>query len=263
MDVASLGFRTDLALLELAGSVIEDRGDHLVVTTPSNPAFYWGNFLLLERVPPAGAVEEWLARFAATFPGARHRALGFDDPHGSADDLAGFAARGLDVDVATVMLATAVNPPPHPNPEATYRPLRSDDDWAQSVSLAIASGDTEESEEYLEFVERRTASNRALCEDGQGAWFGAFLGGRLVAQLGLVGASPGLARFQSVETHPDHRRRGLAGTLVHRASEYGFAELGATTLVMVADPGYHAIRVYRSLGFTDGETQLQVEQAPG
>ncbi len=263
MDVASLGFRTDLALLELAGSVIEDRSDHLVVTTPSNPAFYWGNFLLLDRVPPAEAVEEWLARFAATFPGARHRAFGFDDPRGSADDLAGFAARGLDVDAATVMIATAVNPPPHPNPEATYRPLRSDDDWAQSVSLAITSGDSEQSEGYLEFVNRRTASNRALSEDGHGAWFGAFLGGVLVAQLGLVGASPGLARFQSVETHPDHRRRGLAGTLVHTASEYGFAELGATTLVMVADPGYHAIRVYRSLGFTDGETQLQVEQAPG
>ena len=51
MDVESLGYRTDLALLRLGGSTIEDRGDHLVVRSPYNPTFYWGNFLLLEHVP--------------------------------------------------------------------------------------------------------------------------------------------------------------------------------------------------------------------
>ena len=56
MDVASLGFRTDLALLERSGSTIDDRGDHLVITTPSNPGFYWGNFLLLDQVPAAERV---------------------------------------------------------------------------------------------------------------------------------------------------------------------------------------------------------------
>ena len=34
MDVRSLGFRTDLALLTASGSVVEDRGTHLVVRTP-------------------------------------------------------------------------------------------------------------------------------------------------------------------------------------------------------------------------------------
>jgi hypothetical protein len=32
---------------------------------------------------------------------------------------------------------------------------------------------------------------------------------------------------------------------------------------MVADPTYLAIRVYRSVGFTDSETQLQAERPPG
>ena len=36
MDVRSLGFRTDLALLTASGSVIEDRGTHLVIRTPAN-----------------------------------------------------------------------------------------------------------------------------------------------------------------------------------------------------------------------------------
>jgi 1-aminocyclopropane-1-carboxylate deaminase len=63
-----------------------------------------------------------------------------------------------------------------------------------------------------------------------------------------------------VETHPDFRGRGLAGTLVHRVSGYGFDELGARTLVMVADPDYLAIRVYRSVGFADTEVQTQLRQ---
>ena len=97
---------------------------------------------------------------------------------------------------------------------------------------------------------------------GHGAWFGAFVDGRLLSQMGLVAASPGLARFQSVETHPDARGQGLAGTLVDHVSRYGFGELGATTLVMVADPDYSAIRLYRSVGFSDGESQLQAEKPP-
>ena len=62
--------------------------------------------------------------------------------------------------------------------------------------------------------------------------------------------------------HPAYRGRGLAGTLVHHVSEYGFGELGATTLVMVADPAYLAVRIYRSVGFDDTETQLQAERGP-
>ena len=45
-------------------------------------------------------------------------------------------------------------------------------------------------------------------------------------------------------------------------SRYGFDELGATTLAMVADPSYLAIRIYRAVGFTGGETQLQAEKPP-
>ena len=37
MHVSSLGFRTDLALLTASGSVVEDRGTHLVGRTPDNP----------------------------------------------------------------------------------------------------------------------------------------------------------------------------------------------------------------------------------
>ncbi|HEU4945764.1 MAG TPA: GNAT family N-acetyltransferase [Kribbella sp.] len=85
----------------------------------------------------------------------------------------------------------------------------------------------------------------------------------MLASLGLASDGSGVARFQSVQTHPDYRSRGLASTLVHRASTYGLSELGAHTLVMVADPEYLAIRLYRALGFADSETQLQLMRPPG
>jgi ribosomal protein S18 acetylase RimI-like enzyme len=261
VEVTSLGNRTDLALLELGGSEIEDYGDHLVVRSPHNPTYWWGNFLLLDHTPASSDIDRWMDRFATALPEAKHRAFAVDGTDGTLADLDGFAERGLSVEASTVMTATSVRPPERPNRDATYRQLGSDDDWAQCLELRIACNDTDEIG-YEQFAARKVATERATVEAGHGGWFGAFLDGRLVAQMGLLAASPGLARFQTVETHPDLRGRGLAGTLVHHTSRYGFDELGARILVMVADPEYLAIRIYRSVGFAATETQLQAELPP-
>lgn len=100
MQVHSLGYRTDLALLELAGSEIEDRGDHLVIRTPANPRFYWGNFMLLEQPPEPEAIDELLTRFDATFPHSRHRALGFSGTADLSTELAPLVSAGLKLNVA-------------------------------------------------------------------------------------------------------------------------------------------------------------------
>jgi ribosomal protein S18 acetylase RimI-like enzyme len=260
MDIASLAYRTDLAMLERSGSEITDRGTHLVVRTPDNPTFWWGNFLLLTTAPSDEAeAREWLKTFEREFPEARHRTFGVDGTDGTLADLAGFADLGMETDASTVMTAEAVHEPPRPNTEATYRPLVSDDDWAQEVEVSRAG---EEFGNDLAFATARAKAERRLVEAGYGAWWGAFEGDRLLASMGLFTASDGLARFQNVKTHPDARGRGLAGTLVHRVSRYGFEELGARTLVMVADPDYLAIRIYRSVGFAETERQLQAERKP-
>jgi ribosomal protein S18 acetylase RimI-like enzyme len=260
MEIVSLANRTDLALLERAGSRVSDRGTHLVVRTPDNPTFWWGNFLLLPEPPGNTAeAEDWLGCFESEFPQARHRTFGIDATEGTVDDLASFTELGLEAEALSVMTAEAVHEPPRPCTEATYRPLTSDDDWAQQVELTRVGEDVGYD---LPFVTAKTTADRHLVEQGHGAWWGAFEGDRLLSSMGLFTASPGLARFQSVKTHPDARGRGLAGTLVHRVSRYGFEELGARTLVMVADPDYLAIRVYRSVGFADTERQLQVVRRP-
>ncbi len=262
MRVTSLGYQTDLALRVLEGAEVTGRGDCLVVRSPDNPDFWWGNFLLLAAWPGAGAGDSWLARFAAEFPLARHVALGIDS---TGEDGAGedhvvpleFIAAGLEARHDTVLTCAAVQPPPHPNTEAEIRPLASDADWRQSAELGQRCYDDGEVGDYQE---RRAAARRRLTQDGHGAWFGAFAGGRLVAQLGLLDAGGGYARYQHVETDPAARRQGLAGTLVWHAGCYGREVLGAGTLVIVADPADVAIRVYRACGFTDRESQFSFER---
>ena len=82
-----------------------------------------------------------------------------------------------------------------------------------------------------------------------------------MAQLGISSDGRGVARYQDVETHPSARRQGLAGALVRQA-RYALAELGARTLVIVADPGAAAVRVYRAAGFEASEDQLSWERPP-
>ncbi len=260
MDIRGLGWRTDLALLAISGSEIEDRGDHLVARTLDNPTFWWGNFLLLSH-PPADVDEaaHWLATFEREFPRARHRTFAVDGIASTLADASAFTDLALHAELSSVMTATAVHEPARPNTDATVRPLDSDDDWRQQVELSMA-GETIGYD--LEFCEAKAAAHRGMAKAGHGQWWGAFQDGRLLSSMGLFTASPGLARFQNVKTHPDARGRGLAGTLVHRVSRFGFDDLGAHTLVMVADPEYLAIRVYRSVGFADTESQLGVERKP-
>ena len=51
VDVTSLGLRTNLMIVTLAGGQVEDRGEYVVARSPDNPTFWWGNFLALPRPP--------------------------------------------------------------------------------------------------------------------------------------------------------------------------------------------------------------------
>jgi GNAT superfamily N-acetyltransferase len=258
MDVRSLAWRTDVALRAYAGGEVEDRGDHLVVRTPENPTFYWGNFLLLAAPPSAASVEHWVAVFEDAFPEAEHRTFGVDGCHGTLDDLSGFREAGLGVDVSSVLATDALAAAP-PVDGAQLRPLESDADWEQRIELALTDTDLVGGRQ---FATRRARAERALVEAGHGVWWGAFVDDALASTLGVFVAASGLARYQDVQTHPDHRGRGLCTALVHASGHHALTELGARRLVIVADPDADAVRIYRRAGFRDRETQLQAARMP-
>ena len=98
---------------------------------------------------------------------------------------------------------------------------------------------------------------RSLISHGKGFWLGAFLGEQLVGNLGVF-AINGCGRFQPVETHPDFRREGICRALLYEAAQLLRASHGVMQFVIVAEPDYHAIGLYRSVGFLDAQKQVGV-----
>jgi GNAT superfamily N-acetyltransferase len=262
MEVKSLGYRTDLIFPAFDGEII-DRGSYIVVRTPSNPTFYWGNFLLFEDPPAEGDYDRWRELFAKEIgvpPFTRHMTFGWDTVHGEQGIVAPFVENGFRLEKSTVLTARKLNPPAHPAPDLMVRPLVSDDDWAQSVENQVLTREPEFSEpEHRVFRERAMGRYRKMAARGLGDWFGGFLGKRLVADLGIFHTGK-VGRYQSVQTHPDFRRRGIAGSLVYQASRYAIERHGLETLVIVAETDSNAGRLYLSLGFAAAEYQVGLEK---
>ncbi len=259
-SVRSLGFRTDVMLRRMAGATVEEREGFIVVRTTANPTFYWGNFLLFPQPPEAGAPERWLRAFEAEFPEAAHVAIGVDGVDGALGAAEELRALGLTEERSVVLTAQVLATPRPADPTFDLRVLRTDEEWHQPVEFR-ESVDEDDSAGHREFVERRVAEFRALTEAGRGVYLGAFVDGILRAGLGLF-AADGLARYQNVETHPDFRGRGLASTLIVEAARLVREQQRVEQFVIVADPSYFAVDIYRRLGFRDAEQQVQWLRPP-
>jgi ribosomal protein S18 acetylase RimI-like enzyme len=242
-------------------------GDHLVVRSPGNPHHWFGNFLVFDDAPAPGDGDRWQAAFAAAFadePQVRHRAFWWDRPDGAEGAAATeLTARGfrLEREVALVAAPGEVTPHPRANRVVEIRaldPTPGADEalWEATVALAIANDAAEGSvdPDFPRFVRRRQAERRALFAAGRGAWYVALdpADGAVVAGCGVV-VTGSRGRFQAVDTAPTHRRRGIARRLVADAAADAAARHPVTELVIVADAAYHALGIYRSLGFRQRE----------
>ncbi|MEO6144646.1 MAG: GNAT family N-acetyltransferase [Dermatophilaceae bacterium] len=255
----SPGWATDLAVLEHSGSIVEDRGDHLLVRTPGNPDFHWGHCLF---VTDRGAVDDagrWVKTFQSAFPEATWVAIGLAR---MPDDQSAWADLGVDLELDDV-LTTHTLPRQTPLPEGYTVRRFSGEDWGQSVDRAVAENDrTDEHdpEGFERFARRQVEARRLLSEREVGASFGAFADGILVSDLGIVRCVT-TARYQSVGTHEEHRRRGLASHLLGFAARWS-ADRGCDRWVIVTEATNPAGRVYRSLGFAPDTGNAQAYRKP-
>lgn len=277
---AELGFRTELIFHRADGEVIDRRAEHgcRVIRTPSNPTFYWGNYLLFDRAPRPGDSERWPVLFDQLItrdqPLCTHRAFGWiEDVPG---DVEGFVSCGYRLDTVVVMQSTEVPVVPAPKVEAKLRPLATDGaeaerEWSALVELSVATRSPEYSKDgYRVFARRSVERWRALVGAGRGNWFGAFVEDagcppRLVAALGVYAEAEAqdgerLARYQSVMTDAAFRRRGVCRALVATAARYAREELGADRLIIVAAAGEMPEQLYASVGFVAAGLQRGVQR---
>lgn len=247
MNDLQLDWATDLAILELSGSTVERRPDHLLVRTPHNPDYHWGNCLLVTDAGAVDDAERWLTRFAEEFPRADWVAISLPT---MPMDAAAWLHAGIELEQLDV-LATRDMPRSAPLAEGyTVREV-SGDDWEQVTQHRLAenraSGE-HEPDSYERFMRETIADRQRLCDAGHAAWFGAFAGDELVADLGIVRCGT-IGRYQDVATVEAHRRRGLASHLLGVAAEWS-ASRGCDTWVIVTESTNDAGRVYRRAGFT-------------
>jgi ribosomal protein S18 acetylase RimI-like enzyme len=259
----SLVWATDIDTLPV-DRVVEQRDGYVLVHSPSNPSHYWGNLLLFPEPPRAGDAEPWEALFEAELgdvAGVRHVTFAWDRTDGELGAAREeFGPRGYDVDESVGLVAEADRVRPHPreNREVTVRELDHDGDdelWAAVLELQVAGREEGHSEEdYRAFALARLETRRELFRAGGGAWFVAIdpAGGEVAASCGVV-VTAGRGRFQVVDTAEPHRRRGIATRLVAEAAHRSADRHGAERFVIVADPDYHALGLYESLGFERAE----------
>ncbi|MDQ6687929.1 MAG: GNAT family N-acetyltransferase [Actinomycetota bacterium] len=250
-----LGWRTDLAVLGHSGSEIESHDGHVLVRTPANPTYHWGNFVLVTHPAAVDDAEHWLDVFVAAFPQARHRAIGLSaEPSPSS-----WATTGLDIEHEDV-LALSTLPAERPLADGyVARSLASVGDWEQVLRLSLDEHHTER-EDSIEFLRENKAAQARMVGASVAAFFGAYQGAELVSCLGIVDCGGGVARYQSVLTAAAHRRRGLTTHLLGRASRWA-AERALGELVIVAEADGAASRLYQSVGFVPVQRSSQAYRA--
>jgi ribosomal protein S18 acetylase RimI-like enzyme len=268
----SLVWATDIDVLAVDG-VVERRDGYLVVRSPSHPAFYWGNLLLFPDPPAAGDGARWERRFEAEFrdePGVEHVTFAWDRVDGAVG-AAGpeFVSRGYELEqtVGLVGAAAGLHPHPRENGEVVVHTLDPDGDsdlWDQVVELQVGSRDDHlEEQAHRDFCRRRLSDRRALFRAGRGGWYVATYPGEreVLGSCGIV-VTGGRGRFQVVDTAAAHRRKGICSRLVVEAANRAAGLHGADRFVIAADPDYHALGLYESLGFRRAERVAGVCRQP-
>ena len=260
MQVRSLGYKTDLIFAAFDGKII-DRDDYLVIRTPANPDFYWGNFLLFSHPPGKDDFSKWRKLFAREIGAAgdtQHQAFGWDSTDGDEGVIQPFLKAGFHLDRGIVLTHRLPLARPGPPRNLQIRALQSASDWEQVLDNQMACRPPEfDVAGYRSFRQRQMNRYQLMVQAGLGDWYGAFVGERLVADLGVFN-SDGVGRYQSVQAHPDYRRRGFATALVAETARLALRKHKLRQLVIVADENSVAQHIYESIGFEATESQLGV-----
>jgi GNAT superfamily N-acetyltransferase len=204
-----------------------------------------------------GDARRWVDTFQSAFPEATWVAIGLTQ---MPDDLDAWAAMGLELELDDV-LTTRTLPQQAPLPEGYTMRRLSGQDWGQSVARSAAENDRTQEQDprsYERFAQAQ--ARRSLSERNVGASFGAFASDTLVAELGIVRCAS-TARYQSVSTDDEHRRRGLASHLLGVAAQWA-ADGGCDEWAIVTEASNPAGRVFRSLGFEPDTAPVDRQSAP-
>ena len=259
MEITSIGFLSE-TLFQRYNGIVRDLGDCIEVRTPDNYGFWFGNYLLLEGPPDITDIEGWVTRFDSAFsdePKVAHKCLQWPDSGRDTSAIrAEFERLGWKFEQTSVLAAPKSEAVREAPKGVGYKEIDTAGAWGKVLDhhvLTRPDGFTETA--YRAFKKKRLEIFQALVAAGYGHWYGAFKGDALVADMGIFHRD-GISRFQEVSTHPAHRRQGICAALVHHVSCAEQAARPGSRMVILADHGEPAERIYKSLGYREVE-QIQ------
>ncbi len=271
--INSLVWATDIDVLSLDHTLAR-RDGYWVVQSPGNPTFWWGNFLLFDDPPGKGDGARWEALFEVENRGrseVTHRSFAWDRTDGGIGEADWeLLPRGYEIERTAGLVATPDQIRPHERANGAVevraldpRPGQDEGLWQAAMDVWLAQTPPQDRSDYrVSFLKKRQAGLRELFRDGdRGTWYLALLDGQAVGALGIV-VTGGRARYQTVDTLEAHRGTGVATRLVADAAALAAATQEIDHFVMAADPDYHAIRIYESLGFERAELVVGALRKP-
>ena len=256
--IRNLCYRTD-AIFHLRDGFVEEFADHYAIRTPSNPTFWFGNFILFKQAPTKGDFSRWLEIHRQTFSTTlNHITLGWDEDHPGVTDE--FLDAGFEVHDGISLSMAAYESGARINPALVVRKLRSDSEWKQMVDLQIEIDreDFDQGNDGGVFRTTQMKSLRTMAEEGHGDWWGAFHrdSEELVGGMGLYfDADRTIGRFQYVTTRSSYRRQRVCTTLLDHVVRHAFERVQPEQLVIStgADDNNPAIQVYQNFGFSPAD----------
>lgn len=237
-------------MVQPASTSFIDRSSYRLVRTDEHPGYHYGNYLLLDYSPSVRELDHWFekCRYELADLPVRRLILQWET---DLDQLWG-GIRELDDSlyyVADVVLSSTAAPDPVADPDGMIlRPLESDRDWDLVIELSKQVSEAMSGAAFASFARWRYGQFRQAATDGRCRWWGAFAGEQLLSSLGLF-QSPSLLRFQEVQTHLDHRRRGICQALCVAALRRAFTDHPSAQAIIVAAEASSARRLYERLGF--------------
>jgi ribosomal protein S18 acetylase RimI-like enzyme len=231
------------AIVRGGASTFEQRDGYAVVETPARRDFWFGNMLVLDAAPSPDEYAAWLSLCARTFAerGVRRYVVQWETA-GSADDLTAVALPNVELHRNVVLCypGSSLSVPD----SFAIRALESDGDLAAACALDVADAEPA----HADFVRWRFGLVAGDCRAGRAHVFGAWEGERLTAFAGVY-LTPDYARFSTPVTGRAFRRRGIFSALCARIVALAAERTPAARIVIVAEEGSDAERLYRKLGF--------------
>jgi GNAT superfamily N-acetyltransferase len=242
----------------------------IAVTNRGNPLHFSGNMLVFPDSPREGDLERWLARWNEAFgDDFDHRTFEWDRTDGDEGTAQQFVDSGFELHRTTTLVAAPEDvvlrdhDTSHVETVEVDLGAQADDVIDLAVTANAEMAGREGVERHREFRRRQVARHERAIAAGNGLWVGArAANGQLVASLGVLRVEGGLGRYQDVDTHPDWRRQGLCSRLLYDAARLARERLDVQTLVIAADREYHALDLYRKVGFQDRELTAGLTRPP-